>query len=412
MAVTGHDVTAANLPYRSDVAALTSGGIGGTSKLWLPAWSGMVILAYDKYRNLEPLVDSRVVSAPAIEFPITGTVSGQGVWSAGTELIGSVTDNISKTFAIRIDKRPIVSFFELDNVDLSLTQWEFKSELARQAGEWIANLRDAQIAVYLLRAGIEDWIDDGGGSSDPRAASSFFPPPVNDYTNLQHLGNTASTADLRTTAAAKMLEYAENYCVHMAENNIPLNDPIMLVSPRAFQDIRALGIARDATGLAGGAGRPLFGGVAEAGGVGQPLGTGLFNMGDYLEWQGVKIIKTNHLGTGGVLNANSASTTTYGEAKYNLKLDTIKVKAIIFQRDAICAIRMGGVDPFSMYDGRRNTTFVRVSMHAGTGTKRPELVQLILGANGLTATRAAVQTEIGASWTDEFVNTASGAYPY
>jgi hypothetical protein len=406
-AITGHDLTAGALPYRASETALISGGIAGTNKLWLSAWSGDVLLEYDKYRSFEMLVDHRTVTSPVVEFPITGSVTGQGIWNAGQELIGSPTDNESRTFAIRIDKRPMVAFFELDEVDLELTQWEFKSELARQCAEWLANTRDAQLAIYVLRAACEEQI-----SGDPRSVT--FPVPIAD-TNLSHLGNTASTDDQRTTAALLYLKYLENYCVFMQENNIPINGPIYsCVSPRAFQDIRSLSIARDATGLAGGAGRPLFGGVAEAGGLGTPLGTGLHKMTDALEYQGVIILKTNQLATGGALvTDNTLITNKYGETKYNLDLASadVGIKSLIWQPEAVCGIRMAGVKPFSMYDGRRNTTFVRVSMHAGTGVKRPELAQVLHSKDNTSDTRAEMQALIS-NWSDEYVNTSGSAYPF
>lgn len=409
----GAPLTAAALPYRSSLTALTSGGVVGTNKLWLSAWAGDIMLAYDKYRSFEMLVDHRTVTAPVVEFPVTGTVTGQGVWSAGEELIGSPTDNESRTFAIKIDKRPMVAFFELDEVDLELTQWEFKSELARQCAEWLANIRDAQLAIYVLRAALEDGLADSGGF-----VRGVTPPPPYVTAGLAYLGNTAGSADQRTTAALELLAAIEDYFVYMQENNISINGPVYCaVSPRAFQDIRSLSIARDATGLAGGAGRPLFGGVAEAGGLGAPLGTGLHKMTDALEYQGCIIIKTNQLASSGALvSDNSNGTNELGEAKYNLKLDTLPLKSLIWQPDCVCGIRMSGVQPFSMYDGRRNTTFVRVSMHAGTGVKKPELARAVLGhaTPGNYDSRAKCNNPASfiTNWTDEYVDTTGTGFPY
>jgi hypothetical protein len=86
--------------------------------------------------------------------------------------------------------------------------------------------------------------------------------------------------------------------VNLQEVDVPSGEIYCAVTPQAFQDIRALGIARDATGLVGGAGRPYFGGVAEAGGLGASLSQGMMNIMDSLEYMGVKIIKTNHIGEG------------------------------------------------------------------------------------------------------------------
>ena len=134
--------------------AATTGGAAGTDKLWLPIWSGEVMRAFDNYRMFEPMVESRsIASGRVMEFPITGTVALKSAWGAGEELVGNIDDSASKTFAVSLDARPIASHFELDNVDLMITQWEFRSELARQAGQTLANARDMQVGAFIVRAG-------------------------------------------------------------------------------------------------------------------------------------------------------------------------------------------------------------------------------------------------------------------
>ena len=120
--------------------------------------------AYDQYRMFEPLVESRTIaSGRAMEFPIMGTVNMKPAWFAGEELIGNTGDHVSKTFSVTLDNRPIASYFELDNIDLMITQWQYRQELARQAGQTLANARDLQIGAYIVRAAAEEVIE-----NDPR----------------------------------------------------------------------------------------------------------------------------------------------------------------------------------------------------------------------------------------------------
>ena len=218
--------------------------------------------------------------------------------------------------------------------------------------------------------------------------------------------------------------------VRLSEIDATLTGVYCAVTPQAFHDIRALGIARDSTGLVGGAGRPFFGGVAEAGGLGSPLSKSMFNLPDTLEYMGVKIVKSNHLqqldhqrvisdnGTGGTNTAQGAVSTTtgriaaganvglikdLGDAKYNFNWydgtntttsatpvtvpgvvvasNTLKpVKALIWQQSAICSLRLQGMKVETVKDVRRGTFFTVASIMGGAGVLRPELCATIRGS--------------------------------
>ena len=270
------NILADNLPYRTDVTAGLSGPIAGANKLWLSIWSGETIHAYDEYNMFESLVDSKTISSGvAMEFPITGTVALNAAWNAGVELVGSTTDSASATIAIKLDKRPIAAHFEIDNVDLMQTQWEFRSELARQAGMTLGNARDKQIAAYVARAAAEDlnfntaWDGDGTppvvGTADPRALSCG---PVYLSGFYFDLGRSASTQAQRAAAALEALKACEDFVVYLQEINAPTDGVYLAVDPRSFQDIRALGVARSDGVTVASNMQPMFGGVAAAGCVG------------------------------------------------------------------------------------------------------------------------------------------------
>lgn len=394
-----------DMVYRTAVADGTSGGAAGTNKLWLPIWSGEVIHAYDHYNMFENMVMQKTIaSGTTAEFPVTGTINLKAAWSAGEELSGGTAT--SKTFAIKLDKRPMAAHFEIDNVDQLLTQWEFRSELARQAGLTLANTRDKQIAAYIARAGAESLL-----AGDPRTGLTVPSQALFSSDDFNHLGNSASNAEQRTTAALKVLKSIEDFMVHLQEINAPTDGVYCVVTPRAFQDIRSLGVARTygelygvmTAGTGNGPARPMFGGVAEAGSLGAPLGMGMHNFADALEYQGCMILKSNHLPVVDYTTAEGAAG-LIGEARYNLTGATAKVKALIFQKDCVASLNLQGLKVDTVDDVRRNTTFTVASMFKGTGVLRPELAAVICGETD-TNTRALLKTALG-EFTAEYVVTA------
>jgi len=383
---TGHDVTAVGLPYRTNVTNLTSDS-NPPGKLWLPIWSGEVIHAYDEYNKFEGMVDSRTISSgAAMEFPITGTVSLKTAWGAGEELIGG-HNATATTFKINLDKRPIAAHFELDNIDLMLTQWEYRAELARQAGMTLANARDKQIAAYIARACAEDKL-----TNDPRA--SLTPKDPFGSTTYEHLGDAGGDTN-ETDAALLLLKHIEDWMVYLQENNIGTEGVYCAVTPAAFQSIRALGVARDyldlgygnvvdtneaiQTWAVNGPTAKMFGGDYD--GLGSSL-AGRPQLSELLTYMGCTICKTMH----GPFSNYVASADNIGEGRYNLKFTGTPTtaneggacKAILWQRGCVASLKLQGLKVDNVDDVRRNTTFTVASMMSGTGTLRPELACAVL----------------------------------
>jgi len=373
----GEDITQDNIVYRSDTAARSSGTIP-PGKLWLPIWAGEVINAYDEYNMFEPLVTHRTIpSGTTMEFPITGTVSLKPSWEAGEELIGG-ENATATTFVVSLDKRPTAAHFELDNVDLMLTQWEYRSELARQAAITLANNRDKQIFSYICRAALSNPF-----ANDPRSDISIAKLDTMMYGNsvtnvelLDLLGDVTATSADRQTAALSALEAIEKFIVDLQELSVPYGSLFMAVTPQAFMDIRALGVARTAADLGVGSAtssRPYFGGVAEEGGLGAPYKQGLGQLHDTLEYMGCTIVKSNH-----ILQTDLGST-DLGEAKYSMNFATGQLKGAIWVPDCVAALSLQGLKVDAVEDIRRNTTFTVASMMAGTGVLRPECAAIITG---------------------------------
>ena len=430
------DAIAANAgrPFRSTIAGATSGGAEGDNKLWLPIWSGEVMYAYDQYRVFEPLVESRsIASGRAMEFPIMGTVNMKPAWFAGEELLGNTGDHVSKTFAVTLDARPIASYFELDNIDLMITQWQYRQELARQAGQTLANARDLQIGAYLVRGACEDLIVNdpraGAGWNKSLAASRNY--GSNFSSSMEFLDSAAATEENRANGALALLAAIEDFMVHLQKINASTDGVYCAVTPQTFHDIRALGVARDTGDLGGGAGRPFFGGVADAGGLGTGLTNAMAALSDSLEYMSCRIIKTNHLPN---FDAKPAAPGTaynenvIGEARYNLDFTlgqtlatfdkvnaagTLGVKALLWQAKSVASLSLQGMKVDTVEDIRRNTNFTVASMMAGTGVLRPECCAVCYGgdmATGVTAaTKAQLRTTLGMD--PEYVNTTGGAAP-
>lgn len=421
----------------------TEGGPLGPNKLWLPVWSGEVLAAYDSYRIFEPLVTSKTIpSGRVMEFPITGTVDLKAAWGAGEELIGNTTAYGSDTIAVRLDNRPIAAHFEVDNIDMMISMWEYRSELARQAGLALANARDKQILATLVRAACED-------SSFTSAVNGTNVPGKIDgqlynSTTFSHLGNTASSAANRTDAALLLLQKIEEFHVFLQESDIIAEGTYCAVTPQAFADIRALGVARDNSALVGGAGRPLFGGVAEAGGLGTGLEDGMNALADTLEYMGCTIVKSNHLKTlfsnnintlDGVQKGQAAGGSAYssdglpdgsaqagiaaiGDDKYSAAYARVGCKAILWKPECVASLSLQGMKVDTVEDVRRNTNFTVASMMAGTGVIRPECAALVydnadLTARGNASSTASLMGNAGLDIIPEYVSTTGTSnYPF
>jgi len=396
MAIVG-DLANGNVSYRADNTVSTTGGALGANKLWLPLWSGEVINAYDQFNMFEALVTTKALAGGfSYEFPLTGTVSLNSAWDAGEELIGGTT-SASTTIKVNLDKRPMAAHFETDNVDLLITQWDYRSELARQAGLTLANTRDRQLAVGLVAAGALAYI----GTDQHTSAAAFQAPGT--------ISSSVVASACTETECLKVLQEIENYTVTCQENDVPINNVYCVVTPKVFQVIRSLGIPRTTLINSNSAyiNTPLFTGAPEYG-AGVNIHTGLNSMMDSLDYMGVKICKSNHIPKTSLENAAN----NIGSSKYNLNCSAagftynvtpgsqgtsttigvgsvFSIYGIIFQAEALAALSLMGMKVDTIQDVRRNTQFTVASMMKGTGVLKPELVKLLVSGAG-TITRATV----------------------
>ena len=335
--------------------------------LWVPTWSGEVLHAYDEYNLFEPMVDSRTLATgTTMRFPITGTIALKSAWEAGEELGGG--GMASTHFEISLDRRPIAAHFELDNVDQMITQFEFRSELARQAGQTLANERDRQIAQLLVKGAhtgsrVQNKLGASGVDAAYGGTAYFF---SNDATGSTALDTLADNEE----GALAILSAIELELVKYRTNDMDASGLMCVTTPELFNQIRRLGIAE--LGTSGGAAgktnqsSPLFGGIA--GGITVP------GFMDSLRYMGCMIVASNHI---------PSTDVTTGDANY--QVDARGVKAILFSRSGVASIKKQGLKVDTVEDVRRNTHFTVASMYSGGGVLRPECCSVVLTKSSANA---------------------------
>ncbi len=362
-------------PVTSNPATVASAGLsaGSQGDLWIPTWSGEVLHAYDQYNTFEGMVDSRTISSgTTVEFPVTGTIALKDAWEAGEELGGGGSSTTK--FTIGLDRRPIAAHFELDNIDVMIQQFEFRSELARQAGLTLANERDRQIARLLVKGAqtgsrmhvrTEDPDATNVGGFDTRYAGTAY-CFSNDDTAVDALSGEAG--------ALKILAAIEAELVKCRQLDIPEMGLNVVVNPAMFNQIRRLGIATvgDETFGANGT-SPLFGTQTSA-----PALSGS------LSYMGATIVSSNHLPSGD-LSADGKDA--------NYLVDATGVEALMFARQGVASIKKQGLKVDTVEDVRRNTNFTVASMYSGAGVLRPELCSVVLGS-GTVAGAEALYTNV------------------
>ena len=367
----GTNSTTASTGAFSAIGGDGTAGVG--HDLWIPTWSGEVLHAYDQYNMFEGMVDSRTItSGTTVEFPVTGTIALKDAWEAGEELGGG--GSTSTKFSIGLDRRPIAAHFELDNIDVMIQQFEFRSELARQAGLTLANERDRQIARLLVkgaqtasrmhvRTEDPDSVDQAGNGFDDRYGGSAY------YLEDGSTGNVAALAG--EAGALQILAAIEAELVKCRQLDIPEMGLNVVVNPSMFNQTRRLVIASvaDATNVFGANGTsPLFG-----------TQTSAPSLAGSLSYMGATIVSSNHLPSGDLSNDGKDA---------NYLVNATGVEALMFARQGVASIKKQGLKVDTVEDVRRNTNFTVASMYSGGGVLRPELCSVVLGDGSITGAQA------------------------
>jgi hypothetical protein len=356
-------------------------GIGAAMSdhnLWLPTWSGEVLHAYDQLNMFEAMVDTRVLdNGISVEFPITGTVALTPAWEAGQELAGGGSS--STRFAIGLDRRPIAAHFELDNIDVMIEQFDFRSELARQAGMTLANERDRQIARLLVK-GAQTASRMHTRDEDPYAVNSSGIDTR--YGGRAYFINdtSAGTPDAwpnSEVGALNVLKAIEVEQVRARNLDLPEGELVVVVKPELFNQIRRLGIATVGASVQNT--NSLFN-VAGGRDDGKIFGTNTTqaSMTASLSYLNATIYSSTHLPE----DANYVTGTVGAGQKAandaNYAVNCLGFVGLMFRRGGVASIKKQGMKVDTVNDIRRNSVFTVASMFHGGGVLRPEFCAVLL----------------------------------
>lgn len=373
------------------------------SNLWLNTWAGEVLHSYDAYNVFEGLVDQRTIeNGTTIEFPVTGTIALEDAWESGQELSGG--GSTTSTFTISLDRRPIAAHFELDNIDVMREQFEFRSELARQAGLTLANERDRQLSRLLHSCSIEGSRVHNRQGETPSGSVGPDADPDGAFEGMDlryngRIYHTDGTDFLSLTGEKQglfVLAAIEKEMVKYKELDIPDTGLVCVIPPSVFNEIRRLGIAHvsHAGPQVGVDSTPASGSVFTHGGYSDPMFMGIAqatSMGSTLNYMGCTIMASNHV-------AQPAANYTSGDANYQISNEAFTnpgdgddttsfagggaYQGLIFSRGAVASVRKQGLKVDTVEDVRRNTVFTVASTYMGGGVLRPELCASIWNKGG------------------------------
>lgn len=326
-----------------------NGTSGDPFDMWLPVYGGEVLAAFEeKNQFLDKVTYRTIASGNTAKFPAVWKM-GSEYHEAGTELLG--LDVETDEFTITLDDRPLVAHYAFDDVDDMMSHYDVRSMIAQEAGRELSRTLDKNIAIMLILAA-------------RTAATGSFPGGFRAGTR-----QPTGYADLRKQdrdGAVAVLNAIEDARVAFDENNVPEEDTYCAVPPGLWLAIKNLGVPRTASEVTSGV-RPVYGNNDW-----NPAGQKIDQMGDWghmLEFNGVKIFKTNHLPGTVSSRVFTGSTISNGPTRYQGTFTN--TGGIIFQKQALAAILAAGVSVETDRDVRRQQDFFVTKMHMGGGTLRP-----------------------------------------
>jgi hypothetical protein len=317
------------------------------SDLWLPVFGGEVLTWFEELNISQMLVRRKtIMSGSTTEFPLLHQIAAER-HAVGTEMLGLDIEHGKRT--ISLDDRPLVSHFDIDDVDAMLAHFDDRQEIAREAGRALANEMDRfnfRLILNAARTAADGNSSFPGGGIDRNGTaitSSDFP--------------SSATGDWDRAAIIALLDALEQATMEWAENDIPENDRGVVVPFKAWYRLRNLGMPRVDTEVPT-ANFMLSQGIGPSGGN---IAGGVPRT-KALDFNGLPIWGSNHLPNG--------ENITTGESKY--QGDFTKTRGLIVQNQAVGHLTLMDVMTETDRDVRRQTNFFVTKVHTGGGTLRPE----------------------------------------
>jgi hypothetical protein len=318
----------------------------------LPVFGGEVLAAFEEYNQFLGMVNTKTItSGREMKFPATWKI-GSEYHEAGTELLG--LDVETKEYVITLDDRPLVSHFEVDDIDMALSHWEVRGELASQTGQELARQLDRKLAILLLLAARTG--ADSGTNSFPIGGNTYYGAQAEfDETNWGLEQN-----------ALQLIEAIGKINEEMDKKDVPHMGRQCVVNVPLFYALRKLGLPHWPGAKANLEIQSLWG-RPDTGSAGPRIQDSR-TYGQAIDVLGTPVYMSNH-----VPDVNI----TTGPAKY--RGDFSKTGGVMFQRDAIGALQLLGVTTENFRDVRRQSDFMVAKIMTGGGTLRPYCAYEIAG---------------------------------
>lgn len=317
-----------------------------TTDMLLPVFGGEVIASFEEANQFLPLVNyKQMTSGKDMKFPAVWKI-GSEYHEAGTELLGMDVD--TKEYTISLDDRPLVAHFEVDDIDVAMSHFDIRNELAMECGREMARQMDRKIACLLLNA----------AATGADSGTNSFPTGGDGYTTYDNSSDFTSSFDTEQDAA-NLIEAIGDISRAMDEKDVPVADRACVVKVGLYYALRKLGLPYYNAGVtypAAGAvfGNPQYGNtgpnIANAQGYHLPI-----------DVMGVPVIPSNHL---------PSATINTGPSKYHVA-NGDKVGGVMFQKSAIGVVQLAGITTESERDVRRQSDFFVAKMLMGGGALRP-----------------------------------------
>jgi len=318
----------------------------------LPVFGGEVLTAFEEYNQFLDKVNYKTISSGnTMKFPATWKI-GSEYHEAGTELLG--LDVETKEYTITLDDRPLVSHFEVDDIDTALGHFDVRNELATECGRELARQLDRKIAILLLNAARTG--ADSGTNSFPIGGNTYYGAQADfDDTNWGLEQN-----------AAMLVEAIGAISEEMDKKDVPTNDRCAVVNVPLYYALRKLGLPYYNSGPQNLSTQALWG-RNDTGAAGPRIQDGQgYNV--PIDVLGVPVYASNHL---------PSSNITTGPTKYQGNF--ARTGGVVFQKQAIAVLQLMGISTEKFRDVRRQSDFMVAKMMTGGGTLRPYCAYEIAG---------------------------------
>lgn len=354
----------------SQIRFLKNGSSGTVTDMLLPIFGGEIITAYEESNHIAGLVNSKTIaSGNTMKFPATWKI-GSEYHEAGEELLG--LDVSTKEYLINLEDRPLVSHFEVDDLDIVLSHFDVRSELSMECGRELARKNDRNVLIGLIKSARFD------NSSQTVALATPLKDLLSetyDYTAEFPVGAKCVAAGWSTltnqAAVSSLLDSLRATAVHFTKLNVPDTDRHCVIPVEMWYALRNTGTLIQGVTQGNPTAYPGMPAYGSANGASGPSILEGVPQTMFLMYMGFKIWMSNHLPNG--------ATYTTGPSKWQGNFaDTI---GVIFQKDGYAHIQKLGVTTEAFRDVRRQSDFFVAKTFTGGGTLRPcAVVELRKGA--------------------------------